>query len=94
MRSPRADVVRTDIAHHGEDMMKSSLGVLVAALIIATTAGPGVKLDSPITGSSGPTVQALFVAVVILAGVGVVSVIGLQKLERWLAPWREFAVRT
>ena len=38
--------------------------------------------------------SALFVAVVILAGVGVLSVVALQKLERWLAPWREFAIRT
>lgn len=38
--------------------------------------------------------SALFVAVVILAGVGVLSVIGLRKRERWLAPWRDFAVRT
>jgi hypothetical protein len=37
---------------------------------------------------------ARYVAVVILAGVGVLSVVGLQKLERWLAPWREFAIRT
>jgi ABC-type nitrate/sulfonate/bicarbonate transport system substrate-binding protein len=68
----------------------------------------GVKLDIPLTGSSGATVQALiggslsqlfdtsalFVAVVILAGVGVLSVVLLQRLERPLAPWRAFAIRT
>lgn len=80
MRSPRADVVRTDIAHHGEDMMNP----LHWVVMVGVAKG---QFDIPITGSSGA-------AVVILAGVGVLSVIGLQKLERWLAPWREFAVRT
>ena len=38
--------------------------------------------------------SSLFVATVILAVTGMVSVFGLQALERRLAPWREYSIRT
>ena len=38
--------------------------------------------------------SSLFVAVVVLAVSGMVSVFGLQTLERRLAPWREYSIRT
>lgn len=38
--------------------------------------------------------SGLFVATVILAVTGMVSVFGLQALERHLAPWREYSIRT
>ena len=38
--------------------------------------------------------SGLFVATVILAVTGMVSVFGLQALERRLAPWREYSIRT
>ena len=69
---------------------RAIIGVVVAEFF-GTRAGLGYLI---LTSSQLFDTSALFVAVVILAGVGVLSVIGLQKLERWLAPWREFAVRT
>ena len=69
---------------------RAIIGVVVAEFF-GTRAGLGYLI---LTSSQLFDTSALFVAVVILAGVGVVSVIGLQKLERWLAPWREYAVRT
>lgn len=38
--------------------------------------------------------SSLFVATVILAVAGMASVFGLQALERRLAPWREYSIRT
>jgi NitT/TauT family transport system permease protein len=69
---------------------RAIIGVVVAEFF-GTRAGLGYLI---LTSSQLFDTSALFVAVVILAGVGVLSVIGLQKLERWLAPWREYAVRT
>ena len=69
---------------------RAIIGVVVAEFF-GTRAGLGYLI---LTSSQLFDTSALFVAVVILAGVGVLSVVGLQKLERWLAPWREYAVRT
>ncbi len=69
---------------------RAIIGVVVAEFF-GTRAGLGYMI---LVSSQLFDTSALFVAVVILAGVGVLSVIGLQKLERWLAPWREDAVRT
>jgi NitT/TauT family transport system permease protein len=69
---------------------RAIIGVVVAEFF-GTRAGLGYLI---LTSSQLFDTSALFVAVVILAGVGVLSVIGLQKLERWLAPWREYAIRT
>lgn len=69
---------------------RAIIGVVVAEFF-GTRAGLGYLI---LTSSQLFDPSALFVAVVILAGVGVLSVMGLQTLERWLAPWREFAVRT
>ncbi len=69
---------------------RAIIGVVVAEFF-GTRAGLGYLI---LVSSQLFDTSALFVAVVILAGVGVLSVIGLQKLERWLAPWREFAIRT
>ena len=69
---------------------RAIIGVVVAEFF-GTRAGLGYLI---LTSSQLFDTSALFVAVVILAGVGVLSVILLQKLERWLAPWRDFAIRT
>jgi NitT/TauT family transport system permease protein len=69
---------------------RAIIGVVVAEFF-GTRAGLGYLI---LTSSQLFDTSALFVSVVILAGVGVLSVMGLQKLERRLAPWREFAVRT
>ena len=69
---------------------RAIIGVVVAEFF-GTRAGLGYLI---LTSSQLFDTSALFVAVVILAGVGVLSVVALQKLERWLAPWREFAIRT
>ncbi len=69
---------------------RAIIGVVVAEFF-GTRAGLGYMI---LVSSQLFETSDLFVAVVILAGVGVLSVIGLQKLERWLAPWREYAVRT
>lgn len=69
---------------------RAIIGVVVAEFF-GTRAGLGYLI---LTSSQLFDTSALFVAVVILAGVGVISVVGLQKLERWLAPWREYAIRT
>lgn len=69
---------------------RAIIGVVVAEFF-GTRAGLGYLI---LVSSQLFDTSALFVAVVILAGVGVLSVIGLQKLERWLAPWREYAIRT
>lgn len=69
---------------------RAIIGVVVAEFF-GTRAGLGYLI---LTSSQLFDTSALFVSVVILAGVGVLSVVGLQKLERWLAPWRDFAVRT
>ena len=36
---------------------------------------------------------SLFVGVFILAGLGILSVVVLQKVERKMAPWREFELK-
>jgi NitT/TauT family transport system permease protein len=69
---------------------RAIIGVVVAEFF-GTRAGLGYLI---LTSSQLFDTSALFVAVVILAGVGVLSVVLLQKLERRLAPWREYAVRT
>jgi NitT/TauT family transport system permease protein len=69
---------------------RAIIGVVVAEFF-GTRAGLGYLI---LTSSQLFDTSALFVAVVILAGVGVLSVMALQKLERWLAPWRELAIRT
>jgi NitT/TauT family transport system permease protein len=69
---------------------RAIIGVVVGEFF-GTRAGLGYLI---LTSSQLFDTSALFVAVVILAGAGILSVIGLQKLERWLAPWREYAVRT
>jgi NitT/TauT family transport system permease protein len=69
---------------------RAIIGVVVGEFF-GTRAGLGYLI---LTSSQLFDTSALFVAVVILAGAGVLSVIGLQRLERWLAPWREYAVRT
>jgi len=69
---------------------RAIIGVVVAEFF-GTRAGLGYLI---LVSSQLFDTSALFVAVVILAGAGILSVIGLQKLERWLAPWREYAVRT
>ncbi len=69
---------------------RAIIGVVVAEFF-GTRAGLGYMI---LVSSQLFDTSALFVAVVILAGAGILSVIGLQKLERWLAPWREYAVRT
>ena len=69
---------------------RAIIGVVVAEFF-GTRAGLGYLI---LTSSQLFDTSVLFVAVVILAGVGVLSVVGLQKLERRLAPWREFAIRT
>lgn len=69
---------------------RAIIGVVVAEFF-GTRAGLGYLI---LIASQQFDTSALFVAVVILAGVGVLSVIGLHKLERWLAPWRDFAIRT
>jgi len=69
---------------------RAIIGVVVAEFF-GTRAGLGYLI---LTSSQLFDTSALFVAVVILAGVGVLSVILLQKLERRLAPWRDFAIRT
>jgi NitT/TauT family transport system permease protein len=69
---------------------RAIIGVVVAEFF-GTRAGLGYLI---LIASQQFDTSALFVAVVILAAVGVLSVIGLHKLERWLAPWRDFAIRT
>ena len=69
---------------------RAIIGVVVAEFF-GTRAGLGYMI---LVSSQLFDTSALFVAVVILAGAGVLSVVGLQKLERWLAPWREYALRT
>lgn len=69
---------------------RAIIGVVVGEFF-GTRAGLGYMI---LVSSQLFDTSALFVAVVILAGAGIFSVIGLQKLERWLAPWREYAVRT
>ncbi len=69
---------------------RAIIGVVVAEFF-GTRAGLGYMI---LVSSQLFDTSALFVAVVILAGTGVLSVIGLQKLERWLAPWREYTIRT
>lgn len=69
---------------------RAIIGVVVAEFF-GTRAGLGYMI---LVSSQLFDTSALFVAVVILAGAGILSVIVLQKLERWLAPWREYAVRT
>jgi ABC-type nitrate/sulfonate/bicarbonate transport system permease component len=69
---------------------RAIIGVVVAEFF-GTRAGLGYMI---LVSSQLFDTSALFVAVVILAGAGILSVIVLQKVERWLAPWREDAVRT
>lgn len=69
---------------------RAIIGVVVAEFF-GTRAGLGYLI---LVSSQLFDTSALFVAVVILAGVGVLSVIGLHRLERRLAPWRDFAIRT
>jgi NitT/TauT family transport system permease protein len=69
---------------------RAIIGVVVGEFF-GTRAGLGYLI---LTSSQLFDTSALFVAVVILAGTGILSVIGLQKVERWLAPWREYSVRT
>ncbi len=69
---------------------RAIIGVVVAEFF-GTRAGLGYMI---LVSSQLFDTSALFVAVVILAGAGVLSVVGLQKLERWLAPWREYTIRT
>lgn len=69
---------------------RAIIGVVVAEFF-GTRAGLGYLI---LTASQEFDTSALFVAVVILAAVGVLSVIVLHRLEQWLAPWRDFAIRT
>lgn len=62
------------------------IGVVVGELFGAK-AGLGFMI---VVASQVFDTASLFVGILVLAGTGVLAVIGLQRLERHLAPWREF----
>src|SRR5918911_2433136 len=65
------------------------VGVVVGEFIGAR-AGLGYMI---FRSSQGFEIDAMWVGVFLLAGTGVLSVIVLQKVERRLAPWRQFQLK-
>jgi ABC-type nitrate/sulfonate/bicarbonate transport system permease component len=65
------------------------VGVVIGEFIGAR-AGLGYMI---FRSSQGFEIDAMWVGVFLLAGTGVVSVIVLQKVERRLAPWRQFELK-
>jgi NitT/TauT family transport system permease protein len=65
------------------------VGVVVGEFIGAR-AGLGYLI---FRSSQGFEIDAMWVGVFLLAGTGMVAVIALQKLERRMAPWRQFELK-
>jgi ABC-type nitrate/sulfonate/bicarbonate transport system permease component len=66
------------------------LVVVVIGEFIGARAGLGYFIFK---SSQGFEIDAMWVGVFLLAGTGVLSVVLLQKLERRMAPWRQFELK-
>lgn len=75
--------------------LRLGVGRAIIGIVVGEFFGARAGLGYMILNSAQQfDTSGLFVATVILAVTGMVSVFGLQALERHLAPWREFSIRT